>query len=251
MPYYPAKPTITVTNPGEKPWIGVTLAWFDRLGISYSNNDFEHYTLQGGHAFSAFEYTVPGDFSSIAYPIAAALITKSSLTINNIDMSDAQGDKQLINLLIKMGAKIQVDDDRLIVDRTPELQGCDIDVNDFIDALPILAVIACYTTGSTRLLNAGIARQKECDRLSSITTELQKMGANITEQPDSLTIQATQLKAASVNSHKDHRIAMSLIAAAMGIDQASTIGDVDCIAKSYPNFIQEMQSLGAKLEVLS
>ncbi|MCH9689997.1 MAG: 3-phosphoshikimate 1-carboxyvinyltransferase [Gammaproteobacteria bacterium] len=243
--------TIHVENPGETPWVGLTLAWFDTLGIQYSHTDYADYIITGGSVVSAFEYTVPGDFSSIAYPIVAALITQSHIKIKNIDMLDAQGDKQLIQTLQNMGAKITVEKTALVIHPSGQLIGCDIDVNDFIDALPILAVVGCYAKGTTRLLNAGIARKKESDRLAAITLELNQMGANIIEQPDALIIQEAALHETSLNAHHDHRIAMSLTIAALGCKMQSTVHGALCIKKSYPDFFENMKSLGCSIEILT
>ena len=243
--------TIQVKNPGEKPWVGLTLDWFDRLGIQYTHQNYEYYTVQGGTIIDGFDYTVPGDFSSIAYPIVAALVTQSCLTIKNIDMKDAQGDKKIIPVLREMGADIIVHENELTVKPSGTLTACDIDVNDFIDALPILAVLGCYSKGTTRLLNAGIARQKESDRLATMTLELNKMGGNVIETKDSLIIQGANLHGTHVNAHNDHRIAMSLTVAALGSHLTTTVNGVSCIAKSYPAFFEDMQSLGCLIEVLT
>jgi len=240
---------ITVKNPGEIPWVKLTLDWFDRLGITYTHTpDFDGYTVIGGECPSGFDYTVPSDFSSLAYPLVAALITRSTITITGLDRADSQGDKKIIDVLSTMGADFCCEGTSLLVKSSDQLVGCDIDVNDFIDALPILAVLGCYAKGTTRLLNAGIARCKESDRLAAIAEELRKMGAYIDVQPDSLAVQATPLTAADMVSHSDHRIALSLAVAAMGVPTGtSTIEGVGCVAKSYPDFVGAMQSLGADI----
>ena len=116
--------------------------------------------------------------------------------------------------------------------------------------MPILAVVACFCQGETRLIDAGIARKKESDRLAAITQELRKMGAAITELEDSLIIQGgKKLIGASVASHHDHRIALSLAVAAMAAHGATTISDTRCIAKSYPDFAESFRQLGAKIEI--
>ncbi|MCH9757378.1 MAG: 3-phosphoshikimate 1-carboxyvinyltransferase [Gammaproteobacteria bacterium] len=240
---------IEVKHPGEKPWVGLTLAWFDRLGIQYKHDNFEHYTMAGHAIIDGFDYTVPGDFSSIAYPIVAAIITQSQITIDNIDMNDAQGDKKIINTLINMGANITIEKNRITVHPSGVLKACTIDVNDMIDALPILAVVGCYAKGTTHLINAGIARKKESDRLKTITEELKKMQADITETEDSLIIKGTSLKGAVLKGHDDHRIAMALSVAALGTHSPSTLLGVHCIAKSYPNFYDAMTSLGCAIQV--
>ena len=245
--FLPGNSHIRVENPGEKPWLALTLDWFDKLGIKYINHNFEHFTVLGYSKIKSFDYKVPGDFSSIAYPLVAAIITNSELKINNIDLSDVQGDKSLVDVLITMGANIKVADDYLYVAKNHNLQGMEIDVNQIIDAVPILAVIACFAKGSTKLYNAEIARFKESDRLNSITNELTKMGALISENATSLLIHESKLSGAVMTSYKDHRVALSLIVAALAASSDSTINDISCIKKSYPDFIKSMQTIGANI----
>lgn len=243
---------LTVQNPGEKPWIMLTLSWLDRLGIKYKNENFEKYTIDGNSRFNGFNYTIPGDWSSAAFPIAAALVTNSALVVENIDINDPQGDKDIVHSLIQMGARIETDDRTKTLRVMPgnKLKGTTIDVNPFIDAITILAVIACFAEGETRLINASIARTKECDRLHCIATELNQMGANIIELDESLVIQGRPLRGATLNSYGDHRMAMSLAVAALGAIGNSRVNNVDCVNKTFPKFAEIFQSIGAKIEVV-
>ncbi|HSX14193.1 MAG TPA: 3-phosphoshikimate 1-carboxyvinyltransferase [Chlamydiales bacterium] len=231
---------INVINPGEKPWIEVTLDWFQRLGIAYQASDYTRYQMQGSTKLDAFHYIVPGDFSSAAFPIAAAIITDSELVLDNIDMTDIQGDKAIIPLLQKMGANISFGDRKLIVHRGSTLTGQRIDVSVFVDALPILAVLGCFANGVTEICNGAIARKKESDRITCIRKELQKMGAKIEEKPDGLIIHPSILNGAHLKTHHDHRIALALSVAALGARGESTIHGFECAAKTYPNFIQDI-----------
>ncbi|MGZ3633293.1 MAG: 3-phosphoshikimate 1-carboxyvinyltransferase [Parachlamydiaceae bacterium] len=241
---------IQVENPGEKPWVALTLEWFDRLGIPYETHDFNRYNLGGNASYQGFNYRVPGDFSSAAFPIAAALITQSDITLKNINMDDSQGDKALISCLQEMGAAIVIDSERheLHIKKSPALKGVEVDINDFIDAITILTVIACFAEGETRIYNASIAKQKECNRIHCIASELRKMGADITEHEDGLTIRRSFLKGATVHSHEDHRMAMSLTVAGLGAIGETTITSVECISKTYPTFLSDFNSLGANIE---
>lgn len=249
--FMPGTTEIIVKNPGEKPWVNLTLNWLDRLGVHYSNENYERLIVTGNSTILGFEYTVPGDFSSVAYPIVAALITGSEIAINNIDMNDAQGDKKIIEALCKMGAVIEVFENTIIVKGEGRLLGCDFDVNDYIDAVTILAVAGCYAKGTTTLTNAFIARKKESDRLSTITRELKKMGADIIETEDSLIVRGSKIKGANCISHNDHRIAMSCAVAALGAEGESIISEIDCVRKSYPSFLNDMNILGCNIEVSS
>ena len=240
---------IFVRNPGEMPWVDMTLYWLDRLGIPYERKGYEWYRVEKG-SYPGFVYTVPGDFSSAAFPIAAALITNSELSISNLDFSDPQGDKELISVLQRMGAKIELSPGKVHVKEGSSLQGTDIDVNNIIDAVPILAVVACFAEGQTRLYNGAIARQKESNRIRCIATELQKMGADVTEQEDGLVIRHSRLRGAHVHSYNDHRMAMSLSVAGLGATGVTTVGPCECVAKTYSSFVGDFQKIGAQIEAV-
>jgi 3-phosphoshikimate 1-carboxyvinyltransferase len=241
---------VHVSNPGEKPWIDLTLHWFDKLGIAYENHHYERYVMPGRSSYEGFEVTIPGDFSSAAYPIAAALITDSELTLLNIDMEDIQGDKKLIEILQKMGAKIEIDPKQrsLTVKKGSVLKGQTIDINDFIDAITILSVIGCFAEGETRIINGSIARKKECDRIHAIATELKKMGGDIEEREDGLVIRNSSLKGTALKTHRDHRMVMSLSVAALGARGESLIEGAEAAKKTYPNFLKQFAELGAQME---
>jgi 3-phosphoshikimate 1-carboxyvinyltransferase len=243
---------INVRNPGEKPWVALTLDWFNRLGISYENRSFEHYRIEGNARYQGFEYVVPGDFSSAAFPIAAALITRSELTLRNVDMNDSQGDKELIAVFQKMGAKIDYDERNktLFIKKSPPLSGLTVDINNFIDAITILAVVGCYAEGETVIQNAAIAKQKECNRIHSIVTELKKMGADIRETEDGLCVRKSRLIGTAVHSHHDQRMVMSLAVAGLGAEGETIVSPVESVSKTFPTFVHDFNALGAAIREL-
>lgn len=247
--FLPYSTTITVTSPGEKPWIDLTLEWLKKLGMQVVNHNYEQYEIAGHGAYEGFEITIPGDFSSASYPIAAALVTKTEITLNNVDMNDVQGDKKLIEILIRMGAQIETDSIRktLTVKRGTRLQGMQIDLNDCIDMITIVPVIACFAEGETVIVNAAIARKKESDRIHAIAVELKKMGAQVEEREDGLRIIPSKLKGATVSCHSDHRMALALSVAALAAEGESVIEGVECITKTYPTFQRDFQALGGSI----
>ena len=97
------------------------------------------------------------------------------------------------------------------------------------------------------LKNGLNARKKESDRIFAMTNELKKMKAKIIEKKDGLEVEGSKLEAATLNSHRDHRIAMALTIAALGIEKPSLIEDVDCINKTYPTFKKDFKSLGCAI----
>lgn len=238
---------IHVEKPGERPWIDMTLHWFDHLGISYESRNYEWYRISGSQKINGFDFKVPGDWSSAAFPLVAALITRSELIIENLDFNDVQGDKKLITLLKKMGATIEVSRNYIHVRQNSDLHGCELDINDCIDSIAVCAVIGCFAKGTTQITNAGIARMKESDRISCLTTELRKMGAKIKEKSDGIEIQFSPLCGTFVNSHHDHRLAMALCIAGLGAEGKTTVINTSCINKTFPLFIQKFKSLGANV----
>jgi 3-phosphoshikimate 1-carboxyvinyltransferase len=243
---------LEVLNPGEKPWVLLTLNWFDRLGIPYENHHFKQYKMKGNSKYEGFEYHVPGDFSSAAFPIAAALVTQSEVTLQNMDMGDFQGDKKVIEVFRQMGAQIEVDEKKgsLHVKKGSGLSSVKVDINDFVDAITILAVVACFAEGETLIYNASVAKQKECNRIHCIAVELQKMGADIVELEDGLRIQKSPLKGTKVISYHDHRMVMSLAVAGLGASGTTVIDSIECVSKTYPTFVQDFSSLGANIQVM-
>ncbi len=238
-----------VYNAGEKPWIDLTLSWLNRLQIPYMADGYSYYRLQGNSIIAPFSYSVPGDWGSAAFPIAAALLTNSDLTINNLDNEDIQGDKKILSLLQEMGAKIAIEKNSVRVEKGGSLRGIKIDINSCIDALPILAVVGAFAEGTTEIAGGQIAREKESDRIAAITAELKKMGAKIEERQDGVIIQKSTLKGSELESHHDHRIALSLSIAALAAKGESTIHGVECTQKSYPGFFPDFHAIGAKIEI--
>lgn len=243
---------IVVPNPGEKPWVALTLDWFDRLGIAYESHEFRRYRMPGGAKVAGFDYTVPGDLSSAAFPIAAALVTGSEVILNNVDMGDSQGDKELVAVFQRMGASIEIDAQQrtLYVRPSQALHGVTVDINNFVDAITILAVVACYAEGETHIKNAAVARQKECNRIQSIATELRKMGADVVELDDGLRIRKSALTGTDVHSYHDHRMVMSLTVAALGATGTTTVDPVECVSKTFPTFLRDFNALQANIRFI-
>jgi 3-phosphoshikimate 1-carboxyvinyltransferase len=237
-----------VENPGEIPWVDMTLDWLKRLGIQVKHENHRFYQIFGGAKINGFHYIVPADFSSAAFPLAAALLTRSSLVLSGLNLDDCQGDKMIFPILEQMGARFTLHDRMVTIHENGPLKGATIDINGCIDALPILAVIATHATTPTEIYNASIARTKETDRIFAISQELRKMGAIMEEKPDGLIIHPSKLNGAHLTSYSDHRIAMSLTVAALSASSPSTIDGVECMEKTYGSFVADLKNLGANIE---
>ena len=237
---------IVVNNVVEKPYIEMTLGWLDEQGIRYEREGFEHFVIPGGQNYTAFEKSMPADFSSATFFLCAAAITGSELTLLGLDMNDSQGDKAVVDMLREMGAKIEQLPEGLRV-TGGRLKGGEFDLANTPDALPAMAVTACFAEGVTRLVNVAQARHKETDRIRAMRKELAKMGANIEELPDGLQITGSLLHGAKVNGHKDHRIVMALAVAGLACEGRTEIDTAESVSVTFPNFPELMQEAGAKM----
>ena len=241
---------LTVHRPGERPWVGVTLSWLDRCGVEYSNEDFHRYRIRGRARWDGFDATVPLDWSAALYPIAAAVLTRDSeVRVPGMDPADAQGDKGVVDVLRQMGADIEITDEGVIA-RSSVLQGCRIDCNDFVDQFMLLAVIGACAEGETALVNAEVCRHKECDRIKEMHRALTAMGADVTERPDGLIIRKSNLHGAQIDSRQDHRMVMTLAVAALTARGQTLISDIECVKKTFPDFLGQMQGLGCDFRKL-
>jgi 3-phosphoshikimate 1-carboxyvinyltransferase len=238
---------IVVENLHEKPYVEITLDWLRKQNIKFEQEGLEWFKVKGNQKYTAFDSEIPADFSSATFALCAAAITGSEVLIKGLDFKDHQGDKEVFNFLKQMGAVIEPKSNGVLV-KGGELRGIDIDMNNTPDALPALAVTACFAKGKTRLLNVAQARLKECDRIKAATTELSKMGAKITELEDGMIIEQSDLKGAQVHGYNDHRMVMALTIAGMAAKGETIVDTAESVKITYPSFYTDMESLGAKLK---
>lgn len=232
---------VDVTNLGERPWVDFTLTWLDYLNISYTRSG-DCFRIPGRQRIHPFQRKIPGDLSALAFPLLLGLITPSHITIEGVDLSDAQSDKKIVEVLESMGAlfSYSAEEKTLSVQGPQRLIGRSIDVDLLIDAVPMLSVIGCFADGVTTLINGEMARKKESDRMVAMQAELQKMGAQIEVNGGEMRIFQSKLHGAELFSWHDHRVAMALACAAYAAKGASQLRSTECIAKSFPDFFEEL-----------
>lgn len=217
-------------------------------------------TLKPGAPLKPMDFTVPGDISSAAFPLVAALIVPGSdITLTNINLNPTR--TGILEALQAMGADLTVtetgteagDPVGTIRARHSTLRGVEIGgeiVVRMIDEFPIFMVAALFAEGRTTVRDAQELRVKETDRLAVMTIELTKMGAVIDETPDGFIIEGVQtLHGATVEGHDDHRISMSLVAAALAAEGESTVIDARCASDSFPGYAETLARLGAAVSV--
>jgi 3-phosphoshikimate 1-carboxyvinyltransferase len=210
---------------------------------------YRHIRIPGRQTFSPVDCKVTGDFSSAAFLLAASAITNSNVKINNLSYKSAQGDRAILDVLKQMGVKEKIGKNSIEIQGTGNLlKAVDIDAKNIPDLVPICAVLACYADGQSKMFNAQRLKFKESDRLVTVHEELTKMGASINMDRSGLSIKGPcKLHGTNINSHNDHRIAMSCTIAALQAKAETTIENAECIRKSYPSFYNDLTTIGAEI----
>lgn len=213
------------------------------------SEDFSRIKIPSKQTYVPCNDTVPGDFSSAAFLLSSAAITNSDVCITNLDYGSVQGDKAILRILQRMNVNSKVGKEFIqICGSGTLLEAIDLDVRDIPDLVPICTVLACYAKGTSKIHNAQRLRFKESDRLTSLYTELRKMGAKIAMDESSLTIKGPcKLHGATINPHNDHRIAMACAVAALAAEGDTVIQDAECVRKSYPRFFQDLRKIGGNV----
>lgn len=244
-----AKQPVTLEVTGElqsKPFVDVTLRLMEDFGVSVERSGYARFMVQPG-TYQARDYSVEGDATSAGYFWVAAAVTGGRVKVSNVGQASSQGDRKLADVLERMGCTVRWTADSCEVQGPPpgSLQGGTFDLNDIPDQALALAVAGLFTSTPLSITNVPNMRIKETDRLSALASELQKLGAGVTETADGLTVSApTVPRAAGIHTYGDHRMAMSFAIAGLRLPGV-TILDPGCVAKTYPDFWQDWQALQA------
>ena len=239
---------VILTRLNERPYVDMTMWWLDKLGIRYLNHDYKTFYIKGGQSYNPFDATIPGDFSSASFFAVQAAISGEEFILDNLDMTDPQGDKEVFAILEDMGAKVRIREGSVIV-KGEELTGREIDMNAIPDALPVMAVAGCFAKGETRLVNVPQARLKETDRIHVMCEQLGSMGADIEELEDGLVIRESRLKGCRVNGCYDHRVVMALAVAGLNAQGETIIDTAEAINITFPDFVGLMSESGADMSL--
>ncbi len=234
---------IEVLELNEKPYVAMTLDWLKRQDIRIEHDpEYTMFKIPGGQRYRSFEREIPGDFSSATFFLCLAAIQGTPVIIEGLDMTDPQGDKAVVAMLQTMGVRVTVRDNALEV-RGGNLTGARLDLNATPDALPALAVTACFASGTTELVNVPQARLKETDRITVMREELERMGARVRELPDGLVIEGGPLTGATVQGHGDHRVVMALAVAGLCSPGRTVIDSAESVSVTVPEFFALIKQL--------
>lgn len=248
LPLLEGDSRITVTTELQsKAYVDLTIDVLKAFSIEVKNVDYRKFTIKGNQKYIASDYKVEGDFSQAAFWLVANVLG-SEVVCNGMNMNSLQGDKVIIETIKSMGGEIVVEGEK--VKALPsQTKGTVIDASECPDLVPVLTVLGALSEGTTEIVNAERLRFKESDRLAAITSELNKIGADIEEKEDGLIIRGKEtLIGGKVNSWNDHRIAMALAVASTRCKEPLIIEDADSVKKSYPNFWEHFKELGGSVD---
>lgn len=249
LPLLDGDSKIVLTSPVESVgYINMTLDAMKAFGVVATQTEYGYF-IKGNQQYMPCNYCTQGDWSQAAFFMVAGAI-KNEITVNGVS-SCTQGDREIINILKKFGADVELFDNSVTVKHN-KLMGTEIDVCQIPDLVPILAVLATFAEGTTSIINAQRLRIKESDRLSAIANALNGVGAKVFELPDSLIIEGTgTIHGGTVLGCNDHRIVMAMSIAGSFSSDKITITDAQSINKSYPNFFKDFTGIGGNADVIN
>ena len=239
-----------IGNLESKAYIDLTLDILNRFNIKIINNNYSSFTVLGNQKYVCNDYTVEGDFSQAAFfLVMGALGNDISLGCMNLD--SLQGDKKIIQDVKDLGALVISDNDTIKAINNP-LHEAIIDLSQSPDLGPVLSVLASLSEGNSKFINASRLRIKECDRISCMREELNKLGACVSESYDEMYFKGVKAFNGSMelDAHNDHRIAMSLAVASTVSTSPLLIHGAECVKKSYPHFWDDFRKLGGDFDVI-
>jgi 3-phosphoshikimate 1-carboxyvinyltransferase len=234
--------TIEVDGPlVSAPYVAMTVAMMHEFGVDVDTDGASYFRAPIRPWYEARSWQIEPDASAASYFFAAAAITRGQVTVAGLGNSSLQGDVRFVDVLKDMGCRVAVGPEGYTVAGGP-LHGIDVDMNATSDCVMTLAAVACFAKGPTTIRNVAHIRHKETDRLQALTTELRKIGAQVEEFADGLTILPGALHGAAIDTYNDHRMAMSMALVGLTIP-GIVIRNPGCVAKTYPRFFEDLQRL--------
>ncbi len=231
------KSSIVLTSPLQsKPYVDITADCLAKSGVSVEKTD-DGYAVNGAD-MHAFEETTEADYSQAAFFYVARSLG-SDISINGLNEKSCQGDKKIVEIC-----------EQMVYNRNGKLKCFELDCSDIPDLVPVLAVLASFCEGTSRIVNVARLRIKESDRLEAVSRCLNALGGKVTAGQDFLEIKGVEsLSGGSVDCFNDHRIAMAVSVAALKSTAPVTLLGAQCVEKSYPDFFEVFKALGGDVSI--
>ena len=244
---------INLTIEGDlvsKPYLDATIATMRKFGVSVQTLiPYKKYNITP-QIYKNTTFNVPIDFSSLALLLSFTVLNGEDIVIKGSMGNLPQGDEAFIDFLEQLGVSVKIDNNEIKIKSPEKLRGGRFDLRNSPDLLPPLAILSLITSKPIEIVNVKHARLKETDRIAIIARELPKIGIIVEEKEDGLILKSSgNLTGAKLNSENDHRLFMAFCIAGTFIGNC-VVTDSKSVEVSYPNFIEEMNRLGAKIEII-
>lgn len=247
-----ANAVIRVNNLVSRPYIDLTLDVLTRFGLTAPvNENYETFTFHAaetGPADKLIEYDVQGDWSGASFFLVAGAIG-GEVSVKGLDLYSNQADKAILQVLHQTQAIMSVQQDGVTVKKN-KLQAFHFDATDCPDLFPPLVALASWCNGTSVIEGAGRLKHKESDRAATLIEEFSSMGVNMELQDDLMIIKPGDIRPIrTFDSHHDHRIAMAVAVASLGMNDPVEITGAESVNKSYPGFWNDLSNIGAEVSL--
>ncbi len=242
--------SLRVTDAVSRPYIDATLRLSQEFGARVERDGYARFDIQGGQEYRPTDFTVPSDFSSASFPMAAVALLGGRVEFEGLSADLPQGDASFIGTLRSMGVGVSNGSGSIVVQADGRgLGGGTFDVRDTPDLLPVLAVLALKCDRPVSITGAAHARFKETDRISVLAQELTKVGARVQERPDGMTVAKPEsLAPKTLDAHGDHRMFMAFSLASLLAPGGLSVEGEESLDVSYPGYLDDMEALGAEVK---
>ncbi|MBL8099755.1 MAG: 3-phosphoshikimate 1-carboxyvinyltransferase [Anaerolineales bacterium] len=243
-PYAQSEIEITLsTELNSKPYVDMTIEIMKEFGVEIQREDYSRFTIHSSTYSPITNYQVESDASAASYFFAAPAICGGTVKVENISRKSLQGDVAFVDVLQKMGCVVTESDNSITVNRPLSIVGLDIDMRDIPDTAQTLAAVAPFAESPTRIRGIASARVKETDRVSATCIELQRLGVQVEEHEDGMTIYPCKdFQPANIKTYNDHRMAMAFSLIGLRFDGV-TIENPSCVSKTFPNYFEVLDTL--------
>ncbi len=241
--------SIAVADAVSRPYIEATLTLSEAFGIRIEREGYERFQVGAGQRYRRIDFTVPADFSSAAFIVAAVGLAGGRVVLEDLNPGLPQGDSGILGIAASMGVKVDQGGDSVTVESDGEmLKGGTFNLGDTPDLLPVVVALALRSETPVEVVGTAHARYKETDRIAVLARELSKLGVRIEERQDGLKISpGGEIRAAVLDAHDDHRMFMAFSLASMTVPGGTPVVGAESLDVSYPSFLEDIKNLGARV----
>ncbi|MBM6629796.1 3-phosphoshikimate 1-carboxyvinyltransferase [Mammaliicoccus vitulinus] len=236
------------TNIVQSAYVDITIEMMNQFGIKVDvSEDYKHMKVEQGQ-YKPATLPLEADLSTACYFMALAALNHSTIKINHLNMESHQPDLEVVDILERMGATVEKGSDYVMISGPEQLKGdLTIDMNACSDQALTIGTLAAFADGPITITGVEHIRHHECNRVSALTESLTQLGIEVIEHHDGWTITPGQIKAATLDTFDDHRVAMSLSLMGTKVDGIKLL-DPSCVSKTCPNYFEMLKSLGISVE---